>query len=64
MRPVRRNRGEWLKPSPVSAYVNELADAGFYITRMVEVHDESNEGDVPGLMYLRADSSPLGREAT
>jgi ubiquinone/menaquinone biosynthesis C-methylase UbiE len=39
---------------PVSAYVNELAAAGFRVVRMVEVHhDASGEGDVPGLLYVR-----------
>jgi ubiquinone/menaquinone biosynthesis C-methylase UbiE len=40
---------------PVSEYINELASAGFRITRMIEAHhDAASEGDVPGLLYLRA----------
>jgi ubiquinone/menaquinone biosynthesis C-methylase UbiE len=41
---------------PLSAYVNELADAGFHPVRMVEAHHPGSQevGGVPGLLYLRA----------
>ena len=40
---------------PLSAYVNELAVAGFHPVRMVESHHAASQGPgVPGLLYLRA----------
>jgi ubiquinone/menaquinone biosynthesis C-methylase UbiE len=42
---------------PLAAYVNELADAGFRIERVVEEHTPGRPADlggVPGLLYARA----------
>jgi ubiquinone/menaquinone biosynthesis C-methylase UbiE len=50
---------------PLAAYVNELAQAGFRIARLIEVHQraandvvanrtERDAGGVPGLLYARA----------
>jgi ubiquinone/menaquinone biosynthesis C-methylase UbiE len=50
---------------PLAAYVNELADAGLHVERLVEVHQraandvvagraERDAGGVPGLLYARA----------
>jgi ubiquinone/menaquinone biosynthesis C-methylase UbiE len=51
----------WLPPHahhrPLGAYVNELAQSGFRIERIVERHMADRPGDaggVPGLLYLRA----------
>jgi ubiquinone/menaquinone biosynthesis C-methylase UbiE len=45
---------------PISDYVNELAGAGFRLTRMAEAHHSAtaNPGDVPGLLYVRAVKQP------
>jgi ubiquinone/menaquinone biosynthesis C-methylase UbiE len=52
---------DWLPPHayhrPLAAYVNELADAGFRIERVVEEHTPGRPADlggVPGLLYARA----------
>jgi ubiquinone/menaquinone biosynthesis C-methylase UbiE len=40
---------------PLATYVNELAQAGFRIERVVEAHQrEADAGAVPGLLYARA----------
>jgi ubiquinone/menaquinone biosynthesis C-methylase UbiE len=41
---------------PLSAYLNELARAGFHVERLVEAHHPASQevGGVPGLLYLRA----------
>ena len=52
---------DWLPPHayhrPLAAYINELADAGFRIERVVEEHTPGRPADlggVPGLLYARA----------
>jgi ubiquinone/menaquinone biosynthesis C-methylase UbiE len=52
---------DWLPPHayhrPLAAYVNELADAGFRVERVVEEHTPGRPADlggVPGLLYARA----------
>jgi ubiquinone/menaquinone biosynthesis C-methylase UbiE len=56
---------DWLPPHayhrPLAAYVNELADAGFRIERVVEEHTPGRPADlggVPGLLYARAVRAP------
>jgi ubiquinone/menaquinone biosynthesis C-methylase UbiE len=52
---------DWLPPHayhrPLSAYVNELAESGLSLERLVEKHmadRPEDAGDVPGLLYARA----------
>jgi ubiquinone/menaquinone biosynthesis C-methylase UbiE len=52
---------DWLPPHayhrPLGAYVNELAEAGFRLERVVEEHmagRPQDAGGVPGLLYARA----------
>jgi ubiquinone/menaquinone biosynthesis C-methylase UbiE len=40
---------------PLSAYINDLAQSGFHVERVLEVHHQVDDaGDVPGLLYARA----------
>jgi ubiquinone/menaquinone biosynthesis C-methylase UbiE len=40
---------------PLNAYINDLAQTGFHVERLVEVHHQVDDaGGVPGLLYARA----------
>jgi ubiquinone/menaquinone biosynthesis C-methylase UbiE len=56
---AKRERVDWLPEHayhrPLAAYVNELAQFGFHIERVVEAHRrDADAGGVPGLLYARA----------
>ena len=40
---------------PLNVYFNDLAETGFRVERVLEVHHQADDaGDVPGLLYARA----------